>query len=47
MAWTQGKGHSRQGDRLYKGLEAGYSKAGMENVRKGRVGDVVREAGKE
>lgn len=42
----QGKGSSRQGDSLCKGPEAGC-KAGVEDVRHGRVGDDAREAGEE
>lgn len=47
MVWIQGKRQSRQGDNVFKGPEAGYSKARVENVRKGRVGDDAEEAGKE
>lgn len=47
VVWIQGKGESSQGDNVFKGPEAGYIKAGVENVRKGRVGDDAEEAGKE
>lgn len=47
MAWMQGKEHSRQGDSLCKGPEAGCIKAGVEDMRHGRVGDNAREAGEE
>lgn len=47
MVWMQGKGHSRQEDSLSKGPEAGCSKAKVEDIRKGRVGDAAGETGKE
>lgn len=47
MAWMQGTGHSRQEDSLSKGPEAGCSKAEVEDIRKGRVGDGAGETGEE